>query len=681
MTRLMIILRGERKKDLKMANNSTIATAYVQVKPSMEGVKGELTQQFDGEGAAAGKSFGAGFSGALTAASGAAVAAVGAATTAVGALGAEAVKGYAEYEQLIGGVETLFGKDAQTVIDNASVAFQGAGMSMNDYMETSIQSAAALINSLEGDTAQAAKLMDMSIVDMSDNVNKMGTSMEAVQNAYRGFSRGNFTMLDNLALGFAGTKEGMQELLNQAKELSGIEYDISSYSDIVQAIHVIQEQMGVAGTTQKEAADTISGSLAMTKSAWDNLITGIARDDVNLDALINNLVTSATTAFENIEPVVERAVLGIASFIDKIVPILMDKLPGIITTVLPQLLEVGARVVASIGQGIVTNLPSLLNMGLEVMLKLADGITKALPTLTPTLVSVVLDIIQILTDNAPQLVEAALAILTALNEGLIASLPILIEKAPEIVQSLLDALLQSAPMLLQAGLESIMAIITGITNNLPQILTAAGQIIQTLATGIIGALGFIVSAAAQVVDTITKPIQELVKSAITWGRDLIQGFINGIKEAWDKLKGTVTDIAGAIKDYLGFSEPKKGPLSDFHTYAPDMMELFAKGIRENESVVTGQIAKSFNVSGEINAQATVGEVAVASPVYSASAAEVATATPKTENADTNKMVDLLGQLVDKDPVEIGANASGIFDIVRKQNNRYSMANGRSAFAT
>lgn len=664
-----------------MANNSTIATAYVQVKPSMEGVKGELTQQFDGEGAAAGKSFGAGFSGALTAASGAAVAAVGAATTAVGALGAEAVKGYAEYEQLIGGVETLFGKDAQTVIDNASVAFQGAGMSMNDYMETSIQSAAALINSLEGDTAQAAKLMDMSIVDMSDNVNKMGTSMEAVQNAYRGFSRGNFTMLDNLALGFAGTKEGMQELLNQAKELSGIEYDISSYSDIVQAIHVIQEQMGVAGTTQKEAADTISGSLAMTKSAWDNLITGIARDDVNLDALIDNLVTSATTAFENIEPVVERAVLGIASFIDKIVPILMDKLPGIITTVLPQLLEVGARVVASIGQGIVTNLPSLLNMGLEVMLKLADGITKALPTLTPTLVSVVLDIIQILTDNAPQLVEAALAILTALNEGLIASLPILIEKAPEIVQSLLDALLQSAPMLLQAGLESIMAIITGITNNLPQILTAAGQIIQTLATGIIGALGFIVSAAAQVVDTITKPIQELVKSAITWGRDLIQGFINGIKEAWDKLKGTVTDIAGAIKDYLGFSEPKKGPLSDFHTYAPDMMELFAKGIRENESVVTGQIAKSFNVSGEINAQATVGEVAVASPVYSASAAEVATASPKTENADTNKMVDLLGQLVDKDPVEIGANASGIFDIVRKQNNRYSMANGRSAFAT
>lgn len=662
-------------------NNSTIATAYVQVKPSMVGVKGELTQQFDGEGAAAGKSFGAGFSGALTAASGAAVAAVGAATTAVGALGAEAVKGYAEYEQLIGGVETLFGKDAQTVIDNASVAFQGAGMSMNDYMETSIQSAAALINSLEGDTAQAAKLMDMSIVDMSDNVNKMGTSMEAVQNAYRGFSRGNFTMLDNLALGFSGTKEGMQELLNQAKELSGIEYDINSYSDIVQAIHVIQEQMGVAGTTQKEAADTISGSLAMTKSAWDNLITGIARDDVNLDALINNLVTSATTAFENIEPVVERAVLGIASFIDKIVPILMDKLPGIITTVLPQLLEVGARVVASIGQGIVTNLPSLLNMGLEVMLKLADGITKALPTLTPTLVSVVLDIIQILTDNAPQLVEAALAILTALNEGLIASLPILIEKAPEIVQSLLDALLQSAPMLLQAGLESIMAIITGITNNLPQILTAAGQIIQTLATGIIGALGFIVSAAAQVVDTITKPIQELVKSAITWGRDLIQGFINGIKEAWDKLKGTVTDIAGAIKDYIGFSEPKKGPLSDFHTYAPDMMELFAKGIRENESVVTGQIAKSFNVSGEINAQATVGEVAVASPVYSASAAEVATAAPKTENADTNKMVDLLGQLVDKDPVEIGANASGIFDIVRKQNNRYSMANGRSAFAT
>lgn len=663
-----------------MANNSTIATAYVQIKPSMEGIKGELGKQFDAEGDAAGKSFGAGFSGALSAASGAAVAAVGAVTTAVGALGAEAVKGYAEYEQLIGGVETLFGKDAQTVIDNASVAFQGAGMSMNDYMETSIQSAAALINSLEGDTAQAAKLMDMSIVDMSDNVNKMGTSMEAVQNAYRGFSRGNFTMLDNLALGFAGTKEGMQELLDQAQQLSGIEYDISSYSDIVQAIHVIQEEMGVAGTTQKEAADTISGSLAMTKSAWDNLITGIARDDVNLDALINNLVTSATTAFENIEPVVERAVLGVASFIDKIVPILMDKLPGLITSVLPQLLEVGARVVASIGQGIVINLPALLTMGLDIILKLSDSITKALPALTPTLVSVVLDIIQILTDNAPQLINAALSILLALNEGLIASLPILLEKAPVIVQSLLDALIQCAPMLLQAGFESIMAIITGITINLPQMLTTAGQIVQTLATGIIAALGFLVSAAVQVVDTITKPIQELVKSAITWGRDLIQGFINGIKEAWDKLKGTVTDIASSIKDYLGFSEPKKGPLSDFHTYAPDMMELFAKGIRDNESVVTGQISKTFDISGQINAQATVGEVAVSSPVYSASAVEVATAAPKTENADTSKMVDLLGQLVDKEPVELNADSAGIFNLVRKQNSMFTRTNGRSAFA-
>ena len=212
-------------------------------------------------------------------------------------------------------------------------------MSMNDYMETSIQSAAALINSLEGDQAQAADLMDMSITDMADNVNRMGTTMEAVQNAYRGFSRGNFTMLDNLALGFAGTKEGMQELLDKAQEISGIEYDIDSYSDIVSAIHVVQEEMGITGTTAAEAADTVSGSMSSVRSAFQNLVGGLANPDADLGALIDNVVNTGTQALNNMAPVVMNALQGIAKAIPQIVPIITAQFPVMIQTLLPPLID------------------------------------------------------------------------------------------------------------------------------------------------------------------------------------------------------------------------------------------------------------------------------------------------------------------------------------------------------
>ena len=225
----------------------TLGTAYIQIEPSAKGIEGKIRQELGSAGESGGKSFNTGFGSVVSGLTKVTTAAVAAGATAVGGLVTKAVKGFGDYEQLVEGVETLFGDSAQTVIDNAEKAFTTAGMSMNDYMETSIQSAAAMINSLDGDTAKASELMNISITDMADNVNKMGTNMEAVQNAYKGFSRGNFTMLDNLALGFAGTKEGMQELLDQAEKISGVKYDISSYSDIVQAIHVVQKEMKKIG--------------------------------------------------------------------------------------------------------------------------------------------------------------------------------------------------------------------------------------------------------------------------------------------------------------------------------------------------------------------------------------------------------------------------------------------------
>lgn len=333
--------------------------------------------------------------GAIAAAS---AAAVGAGAAAVGKIVSDSVQAYGSYEQLVGGVQTLFGDSAQTVLANSEKAFATAGMSMNDYMETSIQSAAALINSLEGDQAKAADLMDLSIIDMSDNVNKMGTTMEAVQNAYRGFSRGNFTMLDNLALGFAGTKEGMQELLDKAEQISGIKYDISSYSDIVQAIHVVQQEMGITGTTAKEAADTIQGSAGSMKAAWENLKVELVKEDGDIGRSIDIMVNSALTAFDNIEPKIERALNGMSQFIAEAAPVIAEKLPPIIKQIAPPLISSSAALVGTLSKSILATVPSLMDSGIGIMAQLnsalrsdgvdssgflqniADDITSRIPT-------------------------------------------------------------------------------------------------------------------------------------------------------------------------------------------------------------------------------------------------------------------------------------------------------------
>lgn len=287
-------------------------------------------------------------------------AALGAAAAGVGTLVKQSVSAYAEYEQLVGGIETLFGSSAQTVLDNANKAFATAGMSANEYMETSIQGAAALINSLGGDTTKAAELMDISIQDMSDNVNKMGTNMESIQNAYRGFSRGNFTMLDNLSLGFSGTKEGMEQLLEKAQEISGVEYDISSYADIVKAIHVVQTQMGITGTTAKEAAGTITGSMASVKAAWQNLTVEMAKPDGNVGEAFKTLGDNLGAVIENMLPRVEQALGGVGDLIVAAAPQVTAGLKKLLPKVLPSLLKTAGTLVSSVGSAVLQSAPEIV---------------------------------------------------------------------------------------------------------------------------------------------------------------------------------------------------------------------------------------------------------------------------------------------------------------------------------
>ena len=374
-----------------MPDNSSIelAKAYVQIVPSADGISAGLEKVLGKQGEDAGTTLGSKFSGTFgkigkAALAGIGVAAAGAASAA-GKLMTESVKGFAEFEQLTGGVETLFKDSADTVMQYADNAFKTAGLSANEYMETVTSFSASLLQSVGGDTQRAAAIADQAIIDMADNANKMGTSMESIQNAYQGFAKANYTMLDNLKLGYGGTKEEMQRLLEDATALSGVEFDISSYADVVEAIHVVQENLGIAGTTAKEASETVSGSIAATKAAWNNLIVGLTDENADVGKLVDNLVSSAETAINNLVPAATRALKGITELAGKIGPVLAEKLPEMIESLLPALVQAAGNLVA----GLIANLPSILaslikalfEAGKVLLKSLWDGIKKGFDNL------------------------------------------------------------------------------------------------------------------------------------------------------------------------------------------------------------------------------------------------------------------------------------------------------------
>lgn len=438
--------------------------------------------------------------------------AIGAGVAGVTALTKAAVDSFSSYEQLKGGIETLFGDSAERVMRDASNAYKTAGMDANKYMETSIQAAAALINSLEGDTEKAAELMNVSIIDMSDNVNKMGTTMEAVQNAYRGFSRGNFTMLDNLALGYAGTKESMKELLDRANEINaahGImsEYAIDSYSDIVQAIHVVQKEMGIAGTTAEEAEGTITGSFAALRAGWKNLVTSLATGEGDIDKLINDIVEGAELAFGNLLPAIERSLIGIGNLVGKLGPVIIEKLPEIFEEVLPALVNAVNEMIKSVA--------------------------KALPGLVKSFSKVIPQIINVFMQNVPEFLRTAASIIVALIDGLEEALPDLLAYIPTLIESIADVIASSLPIIASAAFKLIQTIVKGIIDNLPNIVKAAGRIITSLVNGLSNNLSAILNAALEII------------------KALVKGLIDNLPEILDAVLKIASAFLGFVIDNLG----------------------------------------------------------------------------------------------------------------------------------
>lgn len=452
----------------------------------------------------------------LSVAGKAAAAGLAATTSATVALGKSALDSYADYEQLVGGVETLFKESSQTVQDYAANAYKTAGMSANEYMSTVTSFSASLLQSLDGDTAAAAEKADQAITDMSDNANKMGTSIDMIQNAYQGFAKQNFTMLDNLKLGYGGTKDEMQRLLEKAEELQAqqgnyVKYSIDSYADVVDAIHVVQTEMGITGTTAKEASETIAGSLDSARSAWANLTTGVADENANLEKLIDQFIESVTTAAENVVPRVEQILAGIGVLVERLAPIIAEEVPALITKVLPSFLKAGVTLLEGIIEGITTALPELVAAAIPILLSLVDGIIEQLP----------------------KILEAGIQIIITLAEGIVSAIPQLLARIPEIIVGIVAAIISNLPQILAAGIQIIGALIQGIIQAIAQIPAAIKQVVTAIVDGFKSLLG------------INSPSTVFAEI----GRDLIAGLLQGIQNTWNTI---VEFFSGAVEALIEF---------------------------------------------------------------------------------------------------------------------------------
>lgn len=395
-------------------------------------------------------------------------AAVTAAATGVAALTKGAVANYAEYEQLVGGVETLFKQNAITVKRYAENAYKNAGLSSNEYMSTVTSFSASLLQGLDGDTAKAARIANKAITDMSDNANKMGTDMGLIQNAYQGFAKQNYTMLDNLKLGYGGTAAEMARLVNESGVLAdGVTVDAKtintvSFDKIIEAIGVVQDRMGITGTTAKEASETISGSLQAAKSSWQNLLTGIADDNADFDKLVNNFVDSVGVAAGNIIPRIEVALTGAGKLVESLVPVIVNKIPSLVQNVLPSLLQSGLSIVTGVVQGIVDSLPTIFTTGIDMILMLIDGLIEAIPELIDALPEVITAIVVTIGENAPRLFKAGVELLTAMINGLIGAIPKLVQNLPQIIKAIVNGLMSGIGAIADVGKNIVRGLWEGI---------------------------------------------------------------------------------------------------------------------------------------------------------------------------------------------------------------------------
>lgn len=534
--------------------------------------------------------------------------AITAAAGATATLGAAAINSYADYEQLVGGIETLFGagglglkeyadsvgktvsevrgeyntlmKAQSLALDNAANAYETAGLSANEYMETVTSIAASLKQSTANELG-AAKAANDAIIDMADNANKMGTSMESIQNAYQGFSKQNYTMLDNLKLGYGGTKEEMQRLLKDAEKLTGIKYDINNLSDVYSAIHVIQTELGITGTTAKEATETISGSMNAAKAAWSNLLTGLADDTQDLDVLVDNFVESVAIAGENLLPRIETVIVGTGQLVEELLPVIVAEIPVIVNDVLPDLMQSGINMINSIVEGIGQNLPQILSAGGNILMTLTDGVAQLIPSLGTLAFDLITYLLTSITENAGSVIQSGADTLASFINGIVSKIPDLLNMAVEAILALAMALTDPNTLtsIIDAGINLLVSLVSGIYDAIPKLVAAVPQIIANLVQALIANIPKLLTAAAQIMLKLGEYMLKMVANLLSvvpnlskllreefanmdWGaigRNIIEGIKNGVLNAAKNLANAAAEAAKAAleaaKSFLGIHSP------------------------------------------------------------------------------------------------------------------------------
>ena len=560
-----------------------------------------------------------------------------AAATAVTALVSKSVGAFADYEQLTGGVETLFGAGGRSVeeyaqsvgksvsdvqgkydslmsaqnvvLENANKAYMTAGMSANEYMDTVTGFSASLISSLGGDTNKAADYANSALVDMSDNANKMGTDMESIKNAYQGFAKQNYTMLDNLKLGYGGTQEEMKRLLSDAEKLTGQRYDISSFADITQAIHAIQTQMDITGTTAKEASTTISGSWGSLKAAFQNVLVGLTTGGDMFNQSLDALINTAVTFGQNIIPAIKGALSGVGYLIEGLAPVIGETIPPLINDLAPTLANSAVSLISSLVNGLTQNATQFSECLSNMIIVAVAGISTVVPQLLDAASKIVSNLMQGLTNSMPQIVNGAVTLVEGLVNGLVNNIPLLIMGAVQLVASLANGLIANLPRIIDAGVNLITGIVSASYSMMPQIIQNGMQLVVNLAVGLVRAIPQLIAALPRITGAIVKGFK-----SVNWfdlGLQLIKSIWGGIKsigsEMWNGVKEKTSELWGGVKNVVSEKLNNIKSAYDAHggglkgaTFAAieGVKEYYRTGYDAINQLTGGKLGEVVNAVGE-----------------------------------------------------------------------------------
>lgn len=601
-----------------------LGQAYVQIMPSAKGISGSIQKQLDPEASAAGVSAGGSLGGKLVSVLKGVVA-----TAAIGKTIGAAISEGANLQQSLGGVETLFKGSADKVKNYANQAYKTAGLSANDYMESVTSFSASLLQSMGGDTDKAADKANMALIDMSDNANKMGSNMGDIQNAYGGFAKQNYTMLDNLKLGYGGTKTEMERLLKDATKLTGVKYNINNLADVYDAIHAVQEKLDITGTTAKESAETFSGSFASMKSAFSNVLGNLAIGADVTPALQALAETVSTFLFGNFIPMVTN---------------ILTALPGAIMTFLqaagPQFLTAGMQLLTQISTGVTaglpnfvtslqglitgimtwvtTNLPQFLAIGVQFLTNIATGILGALPQLVTVAGSLITKFVEFMMENIPVILEAGKNLILSLIDGIISNLPAIGESAIQAISKFIDTILANYPQYIKTGWGILKSLVQGILERLPDLISAAFSLVGKFASMIVSKLPSIISAGVEIllslVGGIIKSLPDLLAAAgkigitlfdelskidlIAAGKAIIDGFLGGIKSSFEDVKSFVGGIASWIAEHKGpISYDKKLLIPAGKAIIGSLNQSMQESFKDTMSLVSGMAGR---IQGAMN---------------------------------------------------------------------------------